>query len=132
STRRTSSPPGRSSSASRAAISRSAPACRSSCSRSSASPPTSSCTTSTGAGPRHEREPEKRAPFGAHLVLRVPRVIRRRLSHAAALHVHHLAQDERGDLGREAPLVGVPPDPRQLFRSAHVGGLPDVLPQLGG
>jgi len=54
-------------------------------------------------GPRHEREPAAGAPRGAGLVLRVPGAVRGGVPHAAAVHVHHFAQDERGDLLGELP-----------------------------
>ena len=50
---------------------------------------------------------------------------------AADLHVDHLAQDQRGDLGGDQSVVGLQSDARQLHRAADLDAIPHLLPQLG-
>src|SRR5207253_3484947 len=51
------------------------------------------------------------------------------LSDAAGLHAHHVAQDQRGDLGGDQPVVGLPSDAGQLHRAVEFVAVPDLLPQ---
>ena len=58
--------------------------------------------------------------MGAALVVFLPRAVRDLLPDAADLHVHHVAQDQRGDLGGDQSLVGLQSDAGQLRRAAHL------------
>ena len=57
----------------------------------------------------------------AVLVLFLPDPVRHLLPDAAGLHVHHLAQDERGDRRGHQSVVGLPPDLAELHRPADPG-----------
>ena len=59
-----------------------------------------------------------RPQAGAVLVVFLPGPVRHLLPDAAALHVHHLAQIERGDRRGDQPVVGLPPDLAELHRPA--------------
>ena len=77
------------------------------------------------------RQHEPRPHLGAALVVFLPGAVRDLLPAAADLHADHLAEDQRGDLGGDQPLVGLQPDARQLPRAADLAAVPHVLPQLG-
>jgi ABC-type glycerol-3-phosphate transport system permease component len=86
---------------------------------------TSSCATSPSAGVKSDgrrrnrsrgargraelRSMSRRPALGAALVVFLPVAVRHLLPDAADLHVHHLAEDQRGDLGGQQSLVGLCP-----------------------
>ena len=77
------------------------------------------------------RQHEPRPPLGAALVVFLSHAVRDLLPDAADLHADHVAQDQRGDLGRDQSLVGLQSDARQLRRALDLAAVSDVLPQLG-
>ena len=78
-------------------------------------------------GPRRAagaiRQHEPRPALGAALVVFLPGAVRDLLPDAADLHVHHLAEDQRGDFGGDQSLVGLQPDAVQLRRAAHLAAI---------
>ncbi len=145
--RRTSSPPGRSRSASRAATSRSAPPCRCSWCRSWPWRLPSSCATSTSAGVRsdgrrrnrhrrpvravHVRQHEPRPPLGDALVVLLPGAVCDLLPDAAALHAADLAEDQREISAATNPWWVYHPTLENYIDAAEQERIPDLLPQLG-
>src|SRR6516162_8294714 len=104
-----------------------------------------SCATFAAEGTRHDdvdgnRRSDDRAtrpgtpwqhlarpPEGAILVLFLPDPVCYLLFDSAGLHVYHLAQIERGDLGSDQSVVGIPPHALELHRSADPKPIPYFL-----
>ena len=73
----------------------------------------------------------RRPALGAALVVFLPHAVRDLFPAAADLHADHVAQDQRGDLGRHQPLVGLSAHAGKLRRAVVLENLSDILPQLG-
>src|SRR5271165_1104482 len=147
-TRPTSSPPGRLLWRSGAMTFRSARRYRCSWPRSWRLRHSSSCAMCAAAEPRHDNDddngrgdgrPTRSGPLRQHLawptpsavlVLFFPDPVRDLLSDPTGLHVHHVAQIERGDLGGDEPVVGLPSHTLELYRPPHPEPIPDILPKL--
>ena len=50
---------------------------------------------------------------------------------AAALHVDHVAQEQRRDFGGDQSVVGIPSNAGELCRTADIEPVPDVLSKFG-
>jgi multiple sugar transport system permease protein len=138
--------PGRSVSASRVAIFRSAPASRCSWRRSLRLRPSSSSVTSPSGAMKHEHacnrqgrpdpqgqiwQHEPRPHLGAALVLFLPDAVCDLLAGAAALYADHLLEEQRRDFGCDQSLVGVSSDAVELYRAADLQPIPALLLEFG-
>src|SRR5438105_1326103 len=144
--RPTFSPLGRSPWRSGATTFRSVPRCRCSWPRSWRSRRFSSCAMCAAAETRHDNDdgngsshgrPNWPYPLRQHfagpaqstiLVLFFLDTVRDLFFDPAGLHVHHVSQIERGDLGGDEPVVGLPSYTLELYRPAHPEPIPDILP----
>ena len=63
-------------------------------------------TEATSPRARKHGSMQPRPPLGAALVVFLPDPVRDLLPDAAGLHADHVAEDQRGDLGRHQPVVG--------------------------
>src|SRR6516165_3290282 len=112
------------------------------------SPHSSSCATCAAVGTRHDnvhgngnrrgwpsqprslRQHFARPAQDTILVLLLPDTVRDLLFDPTSLHVHHVAQIERRDIGCDQPVVGLPPHPLELHRSPYPEPISNFLPQL--